>query len=448
MAEPRKIEIPPELLAMGYPEDLELPASPAELLDPGLPGDWGLAAEWVRHDEGLDTLAKTAAWGAGAGNDPKTGAPAVVFVADPEHAEQVQRELPTEVGVGGKRLPVAVLALPQPLSPRAHPPGAPSSIYSGAFTGSLVTTDVDNLFFAYNAMPGGGTLTGIFPRLFGSGSRALTNAHVALDAGIDNLLSGLPASLGDLFRSPHGRHLYAYDQSPSNTGAYELFEVDTRTPILVFVPPWAVYSVTALGSFGIGGASATSILSTIGGSLLTSLTSFTGGFPLGGLFGGIPLTFLYVDIAAGPVRPRVAPQLSSRTRFAPNAPPVPEERRTARGAKMSLGRRVVPGEQVYGIGARLGLRWGALAVAGLVQQISITLPVPPPLPSVRLVFLFNQDLYIMPIEPGDSGMAPVAQMDNAPLGLAGLGSGPHTGGIGVTLATPLNLVRLFGDVQM
>jgi hypothetical protein len=235
----------------------------------------------------------------------------------------------------------------------------------------------------------------------------LTNAHVALSAGIQALVTGLPQSFGQLFASPRGKRLIAWDDGSGPNGLvdsgfgpanpYELCQIDTDFSILTPIP----IGIPAL----------------------------------------LAPAFLYTDVAAGPVRPANIPGVWSSQPIHP----IPL-RTTVRGAHLGASKVPVPGETVYKVGSDTGTVWGRAILAGLVIVIPIP-PIVPLLPAQMLIF--NLNLYDLAEGEGDSGSVPVARTNDRPTGVAGLGLGAFKFGQvnSLTLATPTHIVRAFANVN-
>lgn len=165
--------------------------------------------------------------------------------------------------------------------------------------------------------------------------------------GIDAFLANFPSSIGNLFRSPSGQEMIVSDGSQIGQRVYRLMSIDTLWPMLV---PWP-------------------------------------GPVLAGALG-----FIYVDGAAGNIRPRALPNPPNFF-AAPSPPPPPEKKRTVAGGRIGSARAPVPGTVVYKIGQTTGVTWGRV----LVSFLQIPIPVGP------LVIIFDQILCRLTIGTGDSG---------------------------------------------
>jgi hypothetical protein len=429
--------LPRVLLDLGL--DPDLPPLPGKLADlliaPELTGARRLAAQYI-NTEGAAALAKnpTALAGVGVGWDEATDRFAIVYLLDNARPRGTRLKLPESTTFQGTVFPIKTVEIDRVISLPAGTwiPGnqfTPQAV-TGALTGSLIGTNPLDLLNG-----AGGTLSGTFRSTSGHDQRGLTNAHVALDLGIQNLIQQFPGSLKGLFGSPSGKRLISWpstDLSGDGPGQpYELFRVDTPWPILTPIP-------------------------------------FIPGLPA-----TLALGFLYTDVASGPIRPLPIPGWSSFP------PPPPQEKLTVQGDLLGTGRMPHMGshpEEVYKIGTALGTHWGRVFLSPFV----LPLPIPSIIAGLPTIFLiFDLDLYELPIAPGDSGSVPTAAPPPAqvaltlaaaaaatglfgtpppafttaskhdPFGVAGLGLGSvsYTQQNKLTLATPAHLVRAFADVR-
>jgi len=441
----------------------ELPAPIERLLDPGLPaGDWTIVGNYARSHGLALLLSEPAVWAVGVGHDG-AGGPALAYVVDTTANRAAVEGLPQTITTEGRTFPVVAVEATRNVRPQMGNPAITK--YAGALTGCLASVDRTTLELANTTSPAAGTLSGVFPPLVGGGRRAVTNAHVALGVDAETLFSDLLAHFYQLFKSPSGQRVLAYDDHDFRFGAYELFRVDTPWPILVPIPFALLSSFLSSFSFTLSGgpltgAALSTLVTTLSagplGPLLSSLTSLlgVGGLGLPNIFGSAPLTFQYVDVAAGRVNPKAIPGSDVVT-----PPPPPPSRRTVRGRDLSLGHTLPPGSPVYAIGTALDLRWGTLAMAGTTIRFDLVLPSgllgaaqsilgstwsPPP------ALVFNVNLYAMDISPGDSGMTAISKWDDAPNGICGLGLGGTMANPKnwLTMGTPNEIVQLFGKGLM
>lgn len=351
------------LRELGCPDDLPpLPAGFDRVLGAPLPGAWGEAARYARLQGISQVLKSKRHWGVGVGRDVATGGPALVYLTRGRERPGAASRLPEHAEIEGRRFPIQEMALsPDSLrmAYRPDPRGLVRSTGSGGFTGSAISTS------PFSAQ--GGALTGIFASLGGHSHRGVTCAHVALDLGIANLLNNLPASLGSLFRSPAGQKMYAAGDPHIGQSMFELFEVDTPWPILTPVP----YVLMA----------------------------------------GV-LTFLYVDVAAGPVRPAQVPGFNPP----PHPPPeIPDPRVTIFNVDIGHGSFPIPGAAVYKIGPTTGLTWGTCLISSLF--------IPVPIPLLPVVVLLWVNLHRLAISPGDSGCLVTGNPGQELYDIDGLGLG-------------------------
>jgi hypothetical protein len=392
----------PGLLKCGCPS--EFPALPApldELLRIRLPGAWGEVDAWVRRHGIEIALAEPAAWGIGVGADP-AGEPAAAFLIHPGSA--LSARVPEHFESGGRHFRTIAHAFAGPsrmaMGESVKPP------YSGARSGSFVSNDPNGLFIVNGSVGGwsGGTLSGIFRSPSGHKLRGLTNAHVALGAGFDDLIRRLPRSLRDLVASPKGRFVYAWDDHEDPTSLaysgygpgnpYVLFQVDTDTRILTPIPyvPGMSPVIAAL----------------------------------------MPI-FLYTDVAAGDALTSAPPGFSG-------TPPTPVARHTIRGALLGGGQVAIPGDRVYKTGTASGTTWGTT----LVSSAFILLPIPPLIPLLPpQMMVFNLDFHTTIEQPGDSGSLAVRLHDQAPLTVCGLSAGSS-----ISAGTPCWLAEQFCDTAI
>jgi hypothetical protein len=374
----RSPEIPEELQKLGVTEWPTLPCEPEELL--GTEDD--AAAPVVRwgQREGLKVcLDDGPVFGVGAAITEK-GETAVGFLVD---ADRPATGIPTDVPIEGRRYPVRAFPVPRTMAFNQA-----FARQTGARTGSAIGNGD-----AGRRREAGGTLSGIFPGP-GGAPWAMTCAHVALGWGFLEFISNLPASLLWLFQSPRGEELVVSAAAFIGQDQFRLAEVDTTISVLQPLPL----------------ALATGVLATI-----------------------------YVDVAAGPVN--VQPFQPNPLFFPPPAPPPTPIRQTVQGTPVEPSRNARAGEEIYGYGQELGLRWGRVIISGL----TLPLPLPIPLLGVPVIVVFNLDVYDMRIAPGDSGMTALAMSDNRALSVCGLGLGgtPANPINRLTLGTPRRLIRRF-----
>jgi len=384
----RSYDIPPELLELGYPTDLpDFPAPPESLIRPQeFPSEsHRVLFDWL-CGPGLEILLEgRAPWAVGISED-KNGNPEALFLIDAESKDD--HALPEEIISEGHSFRVGTRECPRRLVPTQGPGNFARR--SGTRGGVAVTNDPQDFGGA------GGTYTGTFDKRGGGGLRGVTNAHVAVGFGFLDFLAN-PLGILAWFRSPRGETIYASSGPQVGQGRFELFRVETPWPVLTYIP-------LALPPPA--------------------------------------LAFLYLDVAAGDIRLRHAPQARN---FLPPGIPLPavNEKELVTGVRAGSGRAFIGGE-VYGIGAELGLRWGR----SLAQFLIFPLPVP--IPGLPVIVIFNLNLYELDISPGDSGMLVLELQGDHPNGLAGLGLGgsPANPINNLTLATPLQLVELFGEVHI
>ncbi len=320
------------------------------------------------------------------GHHEKTGGPAIVFLA--REAEKRKRETPTlpeAAIVGSRAFPVREMVLaPENLALSYAPTPLIRQTGAAGFTGSAIASESSS---------GGGTLTGTFTSLAGASQRGVTCAHVALDLGIQKLLNNLPSSLGTLFQSPAGKKMVAPGNPNIGQNMFELFKVDTPWPMLTLMP-------------------------------------FT-------LLSGI-LMFLYVDVAAGNVRPTALPF---------GLPPpagLPDRRTTIFGARLSHGAFPTPGESVYKIGQTTGITWGTCILSSLFIPIAI--------PLLPVVVLFYLNMHSLSIAPGDSGCLVTGNpgqqaYDMDGLGLGGTATSGNQAINSISMGVPLTVAGVFGNFR-
>jgi hypothetical protein len=403
MADPSAGERWPGLLALGYPkEPRPLPAGVAEMLGQSrLPGDYAIISQFNRA-KGVEVLTDAAAgvWAVGVGCTDD-GAPAVAYFADPGKRETALSRVGQKVTIAGKEFRVVVIELKRQL--RLDQGDISKPPYTGARSGCFVSTSPDGLFIDGwgQRQWSGGTLGGVFHSAAGHSIRGLTNAHVALDAGIEDLLANLPNSLRDLLASPKGKLIYAWDNGDNPNGDYQfswsigepyvLFEVDTDTSILTPIP------------FIPGLSPAVAMLMPV---------------------------FIYTDIAAGDIRPQAVPGHAG-------PPAAPPPRRSIRGGHLGASKIPLPGKRTYKIGSATGTVWGSV----LAMEVITVWPLPPVIPLLPpQILIFNLDVYTMREEPGDSGSIAVLEDGHHPASLCGLWAG-------ATLGTPGPFIQAFGSLD-
>lgn len=368
------------------PEHPDVPTDPFQM---GMPEGCAEIADFARTGA-LELLAKdTNIRGVGLGlrhvRGKETGEFAVQFLVHKKlKPEQVPEGclLPKQVDWKGKKLWVDVLEMPGDIDTAQAPRGA-FTRQTDALSGSAISND---------ASGEGGTLGGTFNALFGSGQRGLTCAHVAIGMGIQAFIANFPSSIGNLFRSPSGQEMIVSDGAQIGQNVYRLMGIDTPWPMLV---PWP-----------------------------------------GPIMAGA-LSFIYVDGAAGKVRPR---SISNPIFFPPPAPPPPpEKKRTVAGARIGAARAPLPGTPVYKIGQRTGITWGRI----LVSFLQIPIAVGP------LVIIFDQILCRLTIGTGDSGSSLLMENGHHYLGSCwgSLGGNLSTGLGDHTLATPWWWLSLLLDIN-
>lgn len=277
----------------------------------------------------------------------------VVFVEEKLASRRVapERMLPRTVVAEGHEVHVDVQRAPADVIRTTRLACPPFPRRSGGCAGSSISVQGGDPC-------GGGTLTGTWSSLGGGGRRGMTCCHVALDFGIEEFLAGLPGSLAWLLRSPSGRRIVASAGLDVGQDQFRLMRIDTPWPILV---PWPTPLVIA-------GA----------------------------------LAFIYVDAAAGRVRPEPLP-------VPPPLPPpapisgMPPLRGAVGGGRLRDATAPIPGTPVTKTGRTTGTTWGRV----LVSFLQIPIPVPGPVP---IVILFDQILCRLSIAPGDSG-APLTTLD-------------------------------------
>jgi hypothetical protein len=380
------------LKELGYPQDLPpLPAKACTLDSLTAPSraasDWSHAAAYVRK-MGIATVLKSKThWGVGVGRDEKTGGPAVVFLTrGGEKRAAAKRALPDSAVFGRRAFPVREMMLPP--STLGFMYGPTPLVRNGAasgFTGCAISNDPNS--------PEGGTFTGIFTSLAGHSQRGVTCAHVAVGLGIQKLLNNLPSSLGTLFRSPAGEKLIVSGGPNIGQPMFQLFVADTPWPILTFVPF----------------------------SLATGI-----------------LTFLYLDVAAGAVRPMAVPGGQ------PPPPGLPDSRTTIFGARLSPGGFPTPGESVYKIGQTTGVTWGTCILTSLF--------IPIPIPLLPVIVLFYLNVHALPIAPGDSGCLVTGNpgqqaYDMDGIGLGGTATSGNQAINAVSMGVPFPVAGVFGNFR-
>lgn len=387
----RREHMPPaELIELGYPADLpELPLPVENLLKPPVPDDFMPTVIYAR-ETALERwlLGNNGVWGAGITKTEK-GGPSLLLLVDHKHRRGIPK-LPRSINVEGEKVPLVTKECPHSLN---QVQGGPFIRATGASSGSSISNNT-----MFNALGDGGTYSGTCRSLTGGGIRGYTCAHVALGWGFVAFLNNLPGSVTWLFTSPRGERMLVAGGPNIGQNPYELFRVDTPWPVLTWLP------------FAIPG-------------------------PV--------LTFLYIDVAAGRIRPRAI--TNPPVFFPPPAPPgLPPVGRLVSGARFGSPRYFPFGERVFAIGAELGLRWGRAIAAGL----TVVLPIP--VPGIPILVVFNLNLYDMDIRPGDSGCVPTTVNGFHPTGLAGLGLGGTINNQTnfLTLATPVHLVQPFARIRM
>ncbi|HTQ15601.1 MAG TPA: hypothetical protein VMH86_17155 [Rhizomicrobium sp.] len=282
------------------------------------------AAAYARTEGLAHVLKSPNHWGVGVGRDAKSGSLAVVFLARASD-RRAKARLPETARSGNAKFRVREMVLaPEGFG---HRLGAPrplprNTLAASGYTGSSISTIPSA---PGPNQPGGGTLSGTFRSSGGHSLRCVTNAHVALDAGIDNLLSNFPGSLLTLITPPSGRHLFTAGVQNPGQAQLPLFTVDTPWPILVPIP----------------------LLPVAGSAVL-----------------------VYLDIAAGPLNMGAVTQP-----FFPNT----------NIFNVGLGSPATPspGDAVYKLGRETFLTWGSCILTNLI------VPMPVPLLPVFVIFYLN-----------------------------------------------------------
>jgi hypothetical protein len=380
------------LKELGYPQDLPPVPAKARTLEaltalPKTAGDWSDAAAYVRQ-AGIGAVLKSKAhWGVGVGRDEKTGGPAVVFLTRGKVKRSGAKRTLREIAVVGKRaFPVREMELsPDAFGFQYGPMPLVRNIGASGFTGCAISNDPNS--------SDGGTFTGIFTSLAGHSQRGVTCAHVALGLGIKKLLNNLPSSLGTLFRSPAGEKLIVSGGPNIGQPMFQLFVTDTPWPILTFVPF----------------------------SLATGV-----------------LTFLFLDVAAGPVRPTAIP--------GGQPPPtgLPDSKTTIFGARLSPGGLPTPGEPVYKIGQTTGVTWGTCLLSSFFIPIAI--------PLLPVIVLFVLNVHELALAPGDSGCLVTGNPGQQAYDMDGIGlggtatSGPKSINK-ISMGVPFAVAGVFGNFR-
>jgi hypothetical protein len=366
-----------------------------------LPGDFALISQYNRA-KGVESLIgePSLIWAVGVSCD-EHGEPAVAYFVNPGERESAQAHLGHAVNLAGKEFSIRIIELERKL--RLDQGDISKPPYTGARSGCFISTTPEGLYLDGWGQRrwSGGTLGGVFRSAAGHSLRGVTNAHVALDAGIQDLIQHLPNSLRNLLASPKGKRIYAWDNGDDPNGNYEfswdigdpyvLFEVDTDTSILTPIP------------FIPGLSPAVAML--------------------------MPL-FIYTDIAAGDIQPQAVPGSFST----PQAPP---PRRSIRGGHLGASKVPLPGKRVYKIGSATGTVWGSV----LAMEVIMVWPLPPVIPLLpQQLLIFDLDVYSTREEPGDSGSIAVLEDGHHPASLCGLW-------LGATMGTPAHFVQAFGRLD-
>lgn len=343
-----------QLKRMEFPQLPPLPDP--ELLDPrhkDIPRDDALIARYAQTEAlrfSVDPNVRGVGLGLRKRRGEATGEKALVALVEKKLPPRRVRKgcmLPRTITCEGREYPVDVQEAPH-LAPRLMRACRPWPRLSGGCSGSAIYADGGNPC-------GGGTLTGTWRASSGSAQRGMTCAHVALGWGIEDFLANLPVSLLWLFQSPDGAEIVASDGIQVGQTLHRLMEIDTDWWILVPIPlP----------------------------------------LPLPGAAG-----FVYVDAAAGRVRPAVIPPFRGPFSFATAPPLAPPRRGSLIGRRIRTARIALPGQDVMKVGQTTGLTFGSVSISFL----QFFLPVP--LGPFPIFVLFDQIVADMDIGPGDSGAA-------------------------------------------
>jgi hypothetical protein len=266
--------------------------------------------------------------------------------------------LPRTMIIDGDEIGVDVQEAPFQLNPRSMALAPQTSTCqpfprrSGGCSGSSIGV-LQNVFGRPEGC-GGRTLAGTWMSRTGNEQRGLTCCHVALGFGIDDFLAHFPGSLLWLLESPRGAQVLASNGDQIGQDLYQLMEIDTSS--------WMLMPYLPALAFGV-------------------------------------LAFIYVDGAAGPIRPQaIQPFGGAGFSFPTSAPLLPPLRGTVTGGRIGGAASPMPGTPVFKSGATTGVTFGR------INQSFAPIPIPIPLPlPVQTVVIFDQIIASTSIGPGDSG---------------------------------------------